>query len=257
MNDVIGTLLLLLYLVGGLLFMLLRVLLVDMRLWIALTVFLAWILLRGRREKGLALLVALGAALIVHGFNISGGKELCMGQGYLDATGKVRLWRAAVMQRLTGEPRAPWCDETAGREKCPWLRRWRGPAAPEAQVALVREAFRLVETCARERGDAYRCRQLLREDDREACTVLDCKPDWGGPRPWFFRDSPIRAIIFALSHEGTNLDFRVYVDDAHTPPFTRPAAPGHALAWAATLHFRFDEFTDNLCPTARVEERTP
>ncbi len=185
------------------------------------------------------------------------GRTWCPGRGRLDAAGMVRVWRATVLQQLTGRPMAPWCDETAGRKKCQRLRRWREPAAPKAQVALVREAFRLLEACAQERGNLHRCRQLLREDNRDACKVLNCNP-YGLPiRPWFFTDSTIRAIVFARAPEGWTVDFRIYVDDAGAMPFLRAVAPGYARAFAARLHLYQDTLTGNHCPDARVDVRRP
>jgi len=233
---------------------LMRTLLFDMHLWLPLAAFAGWLLLRGRRGIPWAAVLMLGAGALVVFANLRDDKVYCPGRGYLDAAGMVRLWRAAVVQHLTGRPQPPWCEDAAD---CRWLKEWRGPAAPEAQVALVLEALRLVEECARERGDFHRCRQLLRKDSREACGVTDCAPYRYTPRPWLFEGSPIRAIVFARDPEGMTVDFRIYVGDAEAAPFPRPVAPGYARAFAARLHLYHDSLTGNHCPDAQITVGRP
>ena len=206
----------------------------------------------------LILIAILATGLLTwRAMDASDGGTWCPGRGRLDAAGMMRVWHAAVEQQLTGRPRAPWCSENESRKKCQWLRRWRGPAAPEAQVALVREAFRLLEACARERGNIHRCRQLLRKDSQDACNALNCTPYGMPARRWFYTDSPIRAVIFARDPEGMDVDLRIYVDDVQKAPFLHPEAPGYARAFTARLHLYQDTLTGSHCPDVRVRPGLP
>ena len=204
-----------------------------------------------RKSPGV-IVAMLIAAVALWQVNARDTRIYCPGRGYLDAAGMVRMWRAAVMQQLTGLPQPPWCSGTGERKGCQWLRRWRGPAAAQEQVALVREAFRLLEECAQERGDFPRCRQLVRRDGADACKALSCTPYGRPARPWVFAHGRIRAIIFARDPEGMEVDFRIYADDAHGAPFLRPEAPGYARALAAKLRLYADSLTGNHCPAAKV-----
>ncbi len=226
--------------------------LLEMRMWIPLAVFVAWIVLRGWREKGKAALIALFVAISVYAYTTSGNKTHCTGYGYLTAADQVRLWRASVLQYLTLEPHKPWCSTA----KCARKRSNRQEKAPDLQVQLVREAFRLVEQCAEERDSYFDCRKLLREDSKTACAAINCEPFRFGSKPWYFKKdgSPIRAVIFAHDPEGGDVRFTIYVDDTIKAPFLRNVAPGYARAFDATLKVFIDSLTSNLCPSARVEE---